>query len=54
MKRDDLQAGYDGWQLIDCSINTGPVHGIGPVPVRHYTSLTTRPILIMTSVNSYQ
>lgn len=34
MRRDDLQAGYDGWQLIDCSINTGPVHGIGPVPVK--------------------
>lgn len=33
MRRDDLPIGFEGWQLGDCT-NTGPVHVIGPVPVK--------------------
>lgn len=33
MRRDDLPAGYDGWQAID-SPYSGPADSVGPVPVR--------------------
>ena len=33
MRRDDLPAGYDGWQAVD-SPSTGPTDSVGPVPVK--------------------
>lgn len=33
MRRDDLPVGYDGWQVVD-SVSSGPIHSLGPVPVK--------------------